>query len=64
MAIPMILCLATVAILSSGCVTRTVTSAPANRGSSMGGQKYGSKSEQKVLEKKRIWIWQDEYRNP
>ncbi len=49
-----IILLAIVAALSSSCVSRTTTSsAPLGQG-----------KDGKVVEKKLIWIWQDEFRNP
>jgi hypothetical protein len=50
-------------ILISGCVTRTITEEPQNRGAQTGG-KFGAKSESKTVEKKTVWIWQKEFRNP
>lgn len=45
--------LAAIVLLSNACVSREVSaSSPLNKG------------EEKVIEKKLIWIWQDEYRNP
>ncbi|MCK5675477.1 MAG: hypothetical protein KAH99_00515 [Verrucomicrobia bacterium] len=49
-----ILLLAIVATLSSSCISRTTsTSAPLGKG-----------EDGKVTEKKLVWIWQDEFRNP
>lgn len=48
----------------SGCVTRTVTDAPQNRGQNSSGKKYGSNEGGKVVSQKRVWIWQDEFNNP
>lgn len=53
------------AVASSGCVTRTVSDSPQNRGQTSGGKKYGSSnSGGKVVSEKRVWIWQSEFRNP
>lgn len=49
--------------LPSGCVNRTVTEQAAYRGSGP-SRKYGSKNKGEVIEEKRVWIWQDEFRNP
>ncbi len=51
--------------LLSGCVSRTVSEEPQHRGAVPGKENaYGSNSHSKVKEKKLIWIWQDEFRNP
>lgn len=54
-----IILLAVATILSCSCVSRTVSSSTQNRGANTKDQDDG-----KVLQKKIIWIWQDEYRNP
>ena len=60
---PVIL-LATITLLGSGCVSRTTTLEPQHRGDTLGDKKsYGSDPQSKVLEKKIVWIWQDEFRN-
>jgi len=62
--VPFILLLATL-ILSSGCVSRTTTLEPQHRGGTPSDKKnYGSDPHSKLLEKKTIWIWQDEFRTP
>ena len=59
-----ILCLAAFAALLGGCVSRTVVNEPQHRGAIPKDKSYGSDSQGKVIQKKTIWIWQDEYRNP
>jgi len=49
-----IILLAIVSMLSSACVSRTTSTSPP----------LGTNKDGKVLEKKVIWIWQDEFRNP
>ncbi|MEN7973554.1 MAG: hypothetical protein ABFR47_06930 [Verrucomicrobiota bacterium] len=49
-----ILLLAIVSMLNTACISRTTTSdAPLGKG-----------KDGKVVEKKLIWVWQDEFRNP
>jgi len=49
-----IILFAVVAALSSSCISRTTTTkAPLGRGGS-----------DEMIEKKLVWIWQDEFRNP
>lgn len=61
---PVIL-LATIALLASGCVNRTTTLEPQHRGGTPADKKvYGSDPQGKLVDKKIIWIWQDEFRNP
>ena len=43
-----------------GCVNRTVSKESGNRGHGTHGAKNDSG---KVISEKRIWIWQDEFRN-
>ena len=57
------LCLIAGAFLLAGCVTRTYVDAPENRGPT-NNKSYGSKSNERVKETKRVWFWQDEFRNP
>ncbi len=59
-----ILLLTTITMLGSGCVSRTVTVEPEQRGAHPGTKntKYGSDPQSKVVEKKIVWIWQKEYR--
>ncbi len=53
-----------VAALLSGCVSRTMTTGPKNRGQTHNGKAYGADPKPSSGgEKKIIWIWQDEYRN-
>ncbi len=47
----------------TGCVTRTYTEGPQNRGSNSRSS-FGSSGEVKAKSTKRIWFWQDEFRNP
>jgi hypothetical protein len=54
----------TCAALLTGCVTRTVTKEPKHRGGSGSGKTYGANPYAEVIEKKRVWIWQAEFRNP
>ncbi|QBG48525.1 hypothetical protein EGM51_14355 [Verrucomicrobia bacterium S94] len=57
-------CLAAFAIALSGCVTRSYIDSPKNRGAAAdASQKYGSSPGEKVKSKKRVWIWQKEFRN-
>ena len=51
-------------LLGSGCVSRTVSSAPGRsmNGSSKEDDAYGLNPKPKVVEKKIVWIWQKEYR--
>ena len=46
-------------ILTCGCVSRTITEAPIGGDDSFA---MGLISEEKVIEKKWIWIWEDEYK--
>lgn len=60
-----IILLSTVTVLSSACVSRTVSIEPQHRGEiPKKGKSYGSEAQDNVIEKKIIWIWQDEFRNP
>lgn len=56
--------IAILCLLSSGCVNRTITEEPGIRGTSTGKTRYGTAPSGKVVEEKRVWIWQDEFRNP
>lgn len=47
----------------TGCVTRTYTDNPQKRGSKATSG-LGSSGEVKETSKKRVWFWQDEFRNP
>ena len=60
-----ILLLSGIALIGSGCVSRTVTIEPEHRGGSSvkkKGKAYGSDPQSKLVEKKIVWIWQKEYR--
>lgn len=57
-----IICLAAFTILLSGCVNRTVTNEDPNRPS--GRKSLGADPNAKVLEERRVWVWQSEFRNP
>ena len=46
-------------ILNCGCISRTITEAPIGGDDSFA---MGLISEEKVIEKKWIWIWEDEYK--
>ena len=46
--------LAAISLLTCACVSRTTTT----------GAPLGQGEDGKVTEKKLIWIWQDEFRNP
>lgn len=48
-------------ILTSGCVNRTVTESKGNRGQD---GTSGSNLNNKVIEQKTIWFWQDDFRHP
>lgn len=53
-------CLIAFSVALCGCVNRTVSKESGNRGHGT----HGAKSDPgKVISKKRIWIWQDEFRN-
>jgi hypothetical protein len=60
-----ILCLAVpTVLLLSGCVSRTVTIEPEQRGDTAAKKsKYGSDPHAELVEKKIVWIWQKEFRN-
>ena len=51
--------LSSLMILNCGCVSRTITEAPIGGDDSFA---MGLISEEKVIEKKWIWIWEDEYK--
>ena len=60
-----IILLAIIGLLGSGCVSRTTTLEPQHRGGTPSDEKtYGSDPHSKLVEKRIIWIWQDEFRNP
>ena len=56
--------LAVTSILLSGCIHRTITEEPQHRGADVHAKKFGSDPHAKVVEEKRIWFWQKEFRNP
>ena len=59
-----ILFLFAVTALLSGCVSRTSTTGPVNRGQIHDGKPHGATQKHSGSgEKKTVWIWQDEYRN-
>ncbi len=58
------ICLLAFATLLGGCVTRTYVDAPQHRGEVPDKKKFGSDPEAKVKGTKRVWVWQDEFRNP
>ena len=60
-AIP-ILCALVLASLFSGCVSRTTSTGPEKHGDDE--TSYGSKQNSKVIEKKLIWFWQEDFRKP
>lgn len=47
--------------LSSGCVSRTIKNNPVIP---EGGDRSAALKKSPVVEKKVIWFWQDEFRNP
>ena len=51
--------LSSLMILNCGCVSRTITEGPIGGDDSFA---MGLISEEKVIEKKWIWIWEDEYK--
>jgi len=53
------LCMATVVV--TGCVRRTVSTSPP-MGSTSSRNEYSGNN--KLVEEKTIWFWQDEFRNP
>ena len=56
-----ILCLAAFAALASGCVNRTITDEQPKSEK----DRYGSRrAEVNVLEQKRVWFWQDDFKKP
>lgn len=60
-----LLSLSAAAFLLNGCISRTVTIEPEHRGAQPSRKgKYGSDPQSEVVEKKIIWIWQDEFRHP
>lgn len=59
-----LICLIAVAFLSNGCIRRTVVKQAEQRGNISKGGKFGSDPHDEIMEKKIIWVWQDEFRNP
>jgi hypothetical protein len=55
--------LAFASILLSGCVHRTITREPQHRGT-IGKRDSANDPNTKVIEEKRVWVWQKEFRNP
>lgn len=58
-----LIAVAAVSLGLTGCVTRSYTDEPELRGA-RAKQGYGSSGDAEVKAKKRIWFWQDEFRNP
>lgn len=53
------------AALLSGCVHRTVTREPQHRGGKARTSKERANDPYaEVIEEKRVWVWQKEFRNP
>ena len=62
-----ILCLTAATSLLSGCVSRTVTREPQHRGATpttKKKKKFGSDPHSELIEKKTVWFWQKDFRNP
>ena len=57
------LALITLLFMASGCVNRTISHEPSQRGMSKKNKNYGATGRGKVVEEKRVWIWQKEFRN-
>ena len=56
--------LSVMVLFCNACVSRTVTVEPQYRGVSSGKKSsLGSDPKSQTVEKKIVWIWQDEYRN-
>ena len=58
-----LICLAA-ALSMAGCVRRTITNEPEIRTPLQQGKRYGANPKAEVVEKKLVWIWEDEFRNP
>ncbi len=56
-------CLLAATSLSSGCVYRTTVKQAEHRGEMPKNKKFGADPHDQVIDKKIIWIWQDEFRN-
>jgi len=50
--------------LLSGCVNRTITVRPGYKSTITGELMGTNPADVKVVETKRVWIWQKEFRNP
>ena len=52
-------------LLATGCVSRTISTQPQIRGpqSAEGKKSFGASADEKIIEKKIIWIWQPEFWN-
>ena len=59
-----IFCALALTALLNGCVSRTVSTGPENRGAATKKKGYGSEQHSKVVEKKIIWFWQEDFRKP
>ena len=59
-----LICLFVLTALLSGCVSRTVSTGAENRGGDTKNKSYGSEQHSKVVEKKIIWFWQEDFRKP
>lgn len=57
------LALISIMLMAGGCVNRTVSKEPSNYGQSSKSKNYGASGRGKVIEEKRVWIWQKEFRN-
>ncbi|MDF7822980.1 hypothetical protein P4B35_03065 [Pontiellaceae bacterium B12227] len=57
------LALLSTTVLIGGCVNRTVSREPSNYGQSSKSKNYGATGRGQVVEEKRVWIWQKEFRN-
>lgn len=58
-----ILLCAMITLLSTACVTRTTSIDHVYHGEPA-AKNYGGEPSREILGTKRIWIWQDEFRNP
>ncbi|MEE9368321.1 MAG: hypothetical protein V3V05_05605 [Pontiella sp.] len=59
-----IFCALALSSLLNGCISRTVSTGPENRGAAANNKNYGSEQNRKVTEKKIIWFWQEDFRTP
>ncbi|MEI6892730.1 MAG: hypothetical protein V5783_11220 [Pontiella sp.] len=53
----------TIILIAAGCVNRTTSREPSRHGLSPKSENYGATGHGEVIEQKRIWIWEKEFRN-